>query len=85
MTGICATCGREISFTRGRRLRDHLVNPKDPMGPRCLGRDRVEPPPRRLPDISNRPSKPRKKKNKKKKRVSVYAIPQAFESNRRRH
>jgi hypothetical protein len=48
MTGTCANRRREITFTKGRRLREHLLDPKDPMGPRYLGRDPVKPLPKRV-------------------------------------
>ena len=52
-TGVCETCGQQITFATKRWLRDHLVNPKVPMSPRCSGRTPVEVP-ESLPKLSSR-------------------------------
>ncbi len=54
-TGTCATCGQDdIPLVRRKWLRDHLMNPTDPMSARCLGRTPASPPPPRLPDVPDR-------------------------------
>jgi hypothetical protein len=84
MTGTCTVCGQEVKVGRGRKLRPHLVNPKDPSSAVCPGRDPGQLPPR-LPNSKAKPSQPRKRKKMSGNR-SVHAIlAGAFESNRRRH
>ena len=62
-TGTWATCGQEdVPLVRRRWLRDHLVNPEDPMSARCPGRSPVELPPPRLPDV---PARRKRKKSEK--------------------
>jgi hypothetical protein len=90
MVGKCSVCGQEVVVGRGQKLRVHLVNPRDPTGPSCPGRDpgplpprlpRYEPPAKRKPLRAKR--KPRKAKPRS---TSVRAIlAGAFESNRRKH
>lgn len=82
MVGKCAVCGQEVKVGRGRKLRAHLVSPRDPMSAVCPGRDPGQLPPR-LPDLQSKKAGSRKPAAR---RGSVRAILSgAFESNRRRH
>jgi hypothetical protein len=87
MTGKCSVCGQAVRVGRRRKLRPHLVNPKDPQGAVCPGRD-----PGQLP--SALPYVPARRKARRKQAIpddgwgsnSVRPILSGgFETSRRRH
>jgi hypothetical protein len=87
MTGKCSICGQTVTVGRRRKLRSHLVNPKDPQSEVCPGREPGQLPPK-LPHV------PAQRKPSRKPVVtddgwgndSVRPIlTGGFETNRRRH